>query len=862
MNRRLSMNPVRFPFLALAVAGMLAAAAHAQEAPAKPPAKIDFSRDVQPILSDNCFFCHGPDSAKRKGHLRLDLLDPKQGPFVDHDGDVPIVPGHPEKSDLVTRILSDDADEKMPPPKSNRHITPRQIEVLKKWVEQGAPWGKLWSLVPPKRAELPAVKDAGWCRNAIDRFVLAKLEEEGMSPSPEAEKTTLLRRVTLDLTGLPPTPREVDDFVADSSPDAYEKVVDRLLASPRYGERMVWEWLDAARYADTNGYQGDNTRTMWPWRDWVIAAMNDNMPYDQFTIKQLAGDLLPDATLDDRVATAFCRNHMINGEGGRIAEENRVDYVMDQSETMSTVWLGLTVGCARCHDHKFDPITQKDYYSLFAFFNNTPVNGGNGSGQAEPVADLASPEQKEQLKSADADIKAKSDKLWAMEKEIFTFPEGKKIADSPQAKGLSGSVLSSLSQPPEKRYQPTFRQIVPELKGSQPEYAKAAGEFFAAMDARDKLKTQVARVMVMQEMPKPREAFILTKGAYDKHTTPVTADTPAALPPLPEGVKKDRLALARWLVSPENPLTARVTVNRYWLQFFGIGLVKTPGDFGAQGQKPVNFDLLDWLAREFQDGSDDSAQTPDSPRHRPWDVKAIHRLIVTSSAYRQSSRMTAASFERDPENRLLSRGSRFRLPAYMLRDQALAASGLLVEKVGGPPVKPYQPPGIWEEATFGIIKYQQDHGDALYRRSVYTFWRRIVGPTEFFDTASRQTCTVNVSRTNTPLHALTTLNDTTFVEAARALAQLVMTQASTDDDRFDLAYRRVLCRKPTSSEREVLHSALERLKGEYAGDVSAALKLLSVGESKRDEKLDPAEHAAYTALCLEILNLDEAMTKE
>jgi len=861
MNRLQAEKSVRLSMLALSAVVTLLAVARAEEAPGKRAAKIDFSRDVQPILSDNCFFCHGPDSAKRKGHLRLDLLDPKEGPFVDHDGDVPIVPGHPEKSNLVERILSDDADEKMPPPKSNRHITPRQIEVLKQWVEQGAPWGKLWSLVPPKRAELPAVKDAGWCRNAIDRFVLARLEQERMRPSPEAEKTTLIRRVTLDLTGLPPTPQEVDDFVADTSSDAYEKVVDRLLASPRYGERMVWEWLDAARYADTNGYQGDNTRTMWPWRDWVIKSMNDNMPYDQFTIKQLAGDLLPDATLDDRVATAFCRNHMINGEGGRIAEENRVDYVMDQSETMSTVWLGLTVGCARCHDHKFDPITQKDYYSLFAFFNNTPVNGGGGSGQTEPLADLASPEQKEQVKAADADIKEKSDKLFAMEKEIFTFPAGKKVADSPQAKGLSGSVLSSLSQKPEKRYQPTFRKIIPELKGSQPEYAKAAKEFFAAMDARDKLKAVVARVMVMQEMPKPRATFILTKGAYDKPTTPVTADTPAALPPLPDGVKKDRLALARWLVSPENPLTARVTVNRYWQQFFGIGLVKTTGDFGAQGEKPANFDLLDWLAREFQDGSDADAST-DSPKHGPWDVKAIHRLIVTSSAYRQSSRMTPASFERDPENRLLARASRFRLPAFMLRDQALAASGLLVEKVGGPPVKPYQPPGIWEEATFGIIKYQQDHGDALYRRSLYTFWRRIVGPTEFFDTASRQTCTVKPSRTNTPLHALTTLNDPTFVESARALAQLVMTQASTDDERFNLAYRRVLCRKPTSREREVLRSALDRLKAEYAADVPAALKLLSVGESQRDGKLDPAEHAAYTALCLEVLNLDEAMTKE
>jgi mono/diheme cytochrome c family protein len=812
-------------------------------------AQIDFARDIQPILADNCYACHGPDAGKRKSHLRFDLLDPKEGPFAEREGGIPIVPGHTEKSELIRRILADDPDDKMPPAKANRRLTQQQIELLKRWVEQGAKWGKHWSLVPPRRSPLPEVKDAQWARNPIDRFILARLEREGLKHSPEARKQTLIRRVTLDLTGLPPTPAEFDAFLADSSPDAYEKVVDRLLASPRYGERMVWEWLDTARYADTNGYQGDNTRTMWPWRDWAIKAMNDNMPFDQFTAKQIAGDLLPDATLEDKIATAFLRNHMINGEGGRIAEENRVDYVMDQSETVSTAWLGLTVGCARCHDHKFDPITQKDYYSLFAFFNNTPVDGGNGSGQAKPVVDFTTPEQKQKLQELNADLKKRADEVAEIEKTVFPRAENQTAAQSPKAAGVSGNIAEALKLPPEKRYFSTFGEIVQKYKESEPKYVEAMQRLIKAIEARDQFNNGIPRVMVMEEMPKPRDAFILVKGAYDKHADKVTAGTPSSLPLLPAEAKKDRLALANWLVSPEHPLMARVTVNRYWQQFFGTGIVKTAEDFGVQGERPIHPELLDWLATEFIESR--------------WNVKAMHRLIVTSAAYRQSSQVTPDLAERDPENRLLARASRMRLPAYMLRDQALAISGLLVEKMGGSPVKPYQPPGIWEEATFGQIKYQQDHGQSLYRRSVYTFWRRIVGPTEFFDTASRQTCTVRPSRTNTPLHALTTLNDTTYVEAARVLAQRVMTQADgSAEARVEMAYRLVLARRPTNKEMPLLLSAIDRLKGQYAADKPAALKLLSVGESQRDEKLDPVEHAAYTGLCLAILNLDEALTKE
>jgi hypothetical protein len=747
------------------------------------------------------------------------------------------------------------------------------VELLTRWVEQGAKWGIHWSFIPPVRPEMPAVKQKDWPRNPIDTLVLGHLEKMSIHPSPQATREELIRRVTLDLTGLPPTLEEVDAFLADHSKDAYEKVVDRLLASPKYGERMSWEWLDAARYADTNGYQGDSTRTMWPWRDWVVKAMNDNMPFDQFTIEQLAGDLLPNATVEQKIATAFNRNHMINGEGGRIPDENRVDYVMDQSETMSTVWLGLTVGCARCHDHKFDPITQREYYQLYAFFNNTPVTGGGGSGQTAPVVDFTTPEQKAKVSELADKVREAAAPIAEFEKTLFPR-EAKQTPDqSAAAKSLSGNLVNELKRSPEKRGVDGLREMVNFYKASQPKYAEALAKLKKAIEARDQLNTSLPRVMVMQEMPKPRQAFILTKGAYDKPTEKVTAGTPAILPPLgataqisgsdapgsaeanvkhpatQKSTPPNRLDLARWLVSPAHPLTARVTVNRYWQQFFGVGLVKTVEDFGIQGEKPQYQDVLDFLATEFM--------------RTGWNVKAIHRLIVTSATYRQSSKVTADTFERDPENRLLARGARFRLPSFALRDQALAASGLLVEKVGGAPVKPYQPPGIWEEATFGKIGYQQDHGDALYRRSLYIFWRRIVGPTMFFDTAARQTCTVRETRTNTPLQSLTLLNDVTYNEAARVLAQRVIeTGGSTAPARIDRAFRLLLARHPTEKEMSVLLASLDRLYKQYAADPAAATKLLAIGEYKRDEKIEPVDHAAYTALCTILLNLDETITRE
>jgi mono/diheme cytochrome c family protein len=818
-------------------------------------AKVEFAREVLPILSENCFQCHGPDAGARKGKLRLDTRD---GALRTEDP--VIVPGQTDKSELIRRVIST-AKDMMPPPQSKKKLTPQQIATLQRWIDQGAAWGKHWAFEKPQRPPLPAVRNQAWVRNGIDAFVLARLEKEGLSPSPEASKETLIRRVTLDLTGLPPTPEEVDAFLKDDSATAYEKVVDRLLASPRYGERMVWEWLDAARYADSNGYQGDAERTMWPWRDWAIQAFNDNMPFDQFTVWQLAGDLLPNPTIEQKMATAFLRNHMINGEGGRIAEENRVEYVMDMTETAATVWLGLTMTCCRCHDHKFDPVLQKEYYSLFAFFNQTPVSGGGGDPQTKPVIEQMTPKDQAELAGVQQQVAEAGKQLDMLEESLFPRDRGKSADESPMAKDLPKEIKDALKQPAGKRSKGQLGQLEKHFSSKDAVYLDKVKALNKLVNARDDINRRMVRVMVMEDMPKPRDTFILDKGLYNKPKAKVTAGVPATLAPLPADARMNRLTLAKWIVAADNPLTARVIVNRYWQQFFGVGLVKTIEDFGVQGERPPNPDLLDWLATEFMTPASGAAS---GGRKSPgdWDLKNLCRLIVTSAAYRQSSRVTPALVERDPQNRLLARGPRGRMPSWMIRDQALAASGLLVSTIGGPPVRPYQPAGVWEEATFGGKQYKQDHGEALYRRSVYTFWRRIVGPTLFFDSAARQTCTVKQTRTNTPLHALTTLNDVTFIEAARALAERVLTAEESDDQRIERAFRLVLARKPKAEELDVLRGGLKRLRGQYSANPAAAKKLLAVGESKRNEKLDVTAHAAFTGLCNLIMNLDEALTKE
>ena len=804
--------------------------------------KVDFARDVLPILSNHCFQCHGPDEKARKAELRLDTKEDalrKQGAVI--------VPGKSGESEVIRRIEAAEAHELMPPKKANKPLKPEQVATLKRWIDAGAPWGTHWSFVKPVRPQVPVSREpkaSAWGKNPIDAFVLARLEKEGLKPSEEADKARLIRRVTLDLTGLPPTPDEVDAFLKDGTPTAYEKVVDRLLASPRYGERMAWDWLDAARYADTNGYQGDNERTMWPWRDWVVKVYNDDLPFDQFTVWQLAGDLLPDPTREQRLATAFNRNHMINGEGGRIAEENRVEYVFDQTETTGTVWLGLTVGCARCHDHKFDPILQTDYYGLFAYFNQSPVTGAGGSGQTAPVMDFGTPAQERARKDAQAAYDALVKKLQPVEKRLRDAA-ATKDKDGNYASTLPALIESALRKGPNDRADQNYDELAKFFKDKEPEYVKLLPVVRKANRARDAANAALPKVMVMADQPTPRDTFVLTRGDYGKKEGKVAPHTPSFLNPGTAAPLQNRLALAKWIASKDNPLTARVAVNRLWQTFFGAGLVKTSEDFGVQGQRPSHPELLDWLACEF-------AET--------WSTKHVVRLIVTSATYRQSAKVTPALVERDPDNRLLARGPRHRLPSWMIRDQALAASGLLAPAVGGPPVKTYQPPGIWEEATFGNKRYVPDTGDALYRRSLYVFWRRIVGPTMFFDSANRQTCSVKSVITNTPLHALVTLNDTTYVEAARVLAQRALEEYDSDAERLSFAFRRVVARTPTEGEAKVLLGALGKQRKAFA-DAAAAGALLKVGASPRNEKLDATEHAALTAVCLMVLNTDEALNK-
>lgn len=792
--------------------------------------RVRFARDVLPILSDNCFQCHGPDEKARKAGLRLDL---REGALSKaKSGESAIVEGASQNSELMRRLTTTDPESVMPPPKTNRKLSATQIETLRLWIDQGATWGKHWSLEPPVRPKVPTNHAIG--TNALDAFLHERLAEEGLRPAAEAPPATLIRRTTLDLNGFPPSPEETQAYLADSHPNRHERLLDRLLASPRFGERMAWDWLEAARYADSNGYQGDNERTMWPWRDWVVDALNANLPFDEFTRYQIAGDLLPGATPEQKLATGFLRNHMINGEGGRIPEENRIDYLFDQTETVGTVWLGATFNCTRCHDHKYDPFTQKDYFSLLAFFNQTAVDGSGGNAQTPPTLAVPSAMQTKRLAEATERLEAA---IAAAE------------ASSPRsAKDLPKEILDLQKTASRKRDATALGKLVAFWKDKDETYAGLLLGQKQAQEERNAVEQSIPRVMVMEDLAKQRSTYILSRGSYLSPGKDVSMSAPASFLGTDQANFRNRFDLANWLVSPDHPLTARVTVNRYWQAFFGVGLVKTSEDFGVQGERPFHPELLDWLAREFVDSG--------------WDAKRLIRLMLSSASYRQSSKVSAQLFERDPENRLLARGPRHRLPSWMIRDAALAVSGLLVEQGGGPSVKPYQPPGVWEEATFGGKRYQQDHGAALYRRSLYVFWRRIIGPTMFFDVASRQTCTVKTPRTNVPLHALLTMNDLTYVEAARVLAEQLMRDAGTEKERLVLASQKVLGRAPTSQEEVIFLRGLQRHRERFAGDTDEARKLLAVGEWPFHEKLDAVELAAWTMLCNTLLNLDEALSKE
>jgi hypothetical protein len=799
-------------------------------------APVSYGRDIRPLLSENCFYCHGQDPNQRKADVRLDTRAGQRAEGL-------IVPGKPDESELITRIFSTKAGEQMPPPKSNRKLTAEQKELLKRWIAEGATFEDHWAYLPPTRPAVP--KDAS--PNPIDAFIRSKLPAAKLTPAVPADRVTLLRRLTLDLIGLPPTPAEVEAFVKDTAPGATERVIDRLLASPHYGERMALPWLDAARYADSNGFQQDGDTFQWVWRDWVVKALNANMPFDRFTVEQLAGDLLPNATLEQKIASAFNRNHLVNGEGGAIPEEQRFNILFDRVDVTATNWLGLTLACAQCHDHKYDPLTQRDYYSLLAAFNHVSESGTAGRQSSKirvsaPFIEAPTPEQQAQAASLDkiaaalATALAEKRKLWeARVRADARFPDAGIRADlqatDPKTKDERAARV--------KKY--FDEKVEPALVGLVKSAEQAAKEFRS---------DDWPRVMIMAD-DKPRESHILDRGEYLKKKDKVTFATPAFLPPLPASAPKNRLGLAQWLIAPNHPLTARVAVNRAWQTFFGTGLVKTSEDFGVQSEVPVHQELLDWLAVEFRESG--------------WDVKKLHRLIVTSATYQQSSRLTPELLAKDPENRLYARFPRVRLPALLLRDVALAASGLLNAKLGGKPVYPYQPDGIWE--TLAITKerdftYPKSGGTDLHRRSLYTFWRRTVGPANMFDASTRQVCKVKPSVTNTPLHALTTLNDVTWAEASRELASRVLRAEKTTEARLTLAFRLVLTRTPTAQELRVLTRVLSEQQELFAKDAQAAEKVRAAGEAPKDERFPAAEHAAWAAVSLALVNLDEALTRE
>ncbi|MFK7775961.1 MAG: PSD1 and planctomycete cytochrome C domain-containing protein [Saprospiraceae bacterium] len=735
------------------------------------PDKIDFNFHVKPILSDRCFTCHGPDENARKEGLRFDT---KKGAFAalgknkDHYA---IIPNDAENSTLVQRIFTEDPEEIMPTPESNLTLSNYEKKILKKWIEQGAEWKEHWSFLPIKDAEVPAVSE-GNINNPIDNFVLAKLNAQNLKSMGMATKAQLIRRVTFDLTGLPPTLEEIDNFEKDDSPDAYEKVVDRLLQTDAYAEMMTTNWLDIARYADSHGYQDDLERIMFPWRDWVIHAFKKNMPYDQFVTWQLAGDLLPNPTREQIIATAFNRNHKITQEGGVIPEEYRVEYVSDRTQTFGTAFLGLTFECAKCHDHKYDAIQQKDYFSLFSFFNNVPEEG-----LIEPYGAIPKPYIKITQKEME---------------ETLTF-------------------INNLD---------TLKEIP---------------------------------LMVMEEMPKKRQAYILNRGAYDKPTTPVDSEMPSSILAFDDKFAKDRLGLSNWLFSKKNPLTARVTVNRLWQQCFGKGIVATPDDFGNQGSLPTHPELLDWLATQLMDNS--------------WDLKASLKTMVMSATYQQSSKVTEELLEIDPENDLLARASRQRLSAEMIRDHALATSGLLDKTIGGPSVKPYQPDGLWAETIGGgggsLAKYIQDKGSKIYRRSIYTFWKRTVPPPSMmtFDASTRDVCAVKRSTTSTPLQALVMLNDPQIVEASRVLAYQSIDQEKELEKRIGMMFRLATSREITEDELNKLLQFFNEEKTKFEKSPKDAKALLQIGEYPQRDLLEVPEMAAYTIIANVIFNLDETITK-
>jgi hypothetical protein len=773
-------------------------------------AEVAFARDIRPLLEARCWKCHG--DTKHESGLSLHR---REAALAGGDSGKEFEPGKSAESRLIRYVSGFDSDTVMPPDGEGERLSAEQVGLLRAWIDQGAKWpaeadaiasaaSAHWAYKKPERPALPKVKNSAWPRNEIDLFVLARLEKEILAPQPEVDRARLIRRVSLDLIGLPPTIEEVDAFLADKSPDAYEKVVDRLLSSRHYGERWARPWLDLARYADTNGYEKDSRRVMWPYRDWVINALNKNMPFDEFTIEQLAGDLLPNATLEQKIATGFHRNTMINAEGGVDPEEYRVAAVIDRVNTTATVWLGTTLGCCQCHSHKYDPFKQKEYYQFMAFFNNT---ADIGPGE-DPKLELP------QAAGQGAPEKAKN-----------------------TAEQSSAGSFTSRCAPEAKQEQTDDKNATSKddaEKPKKPEKAKKKSE-------PPKLTT-----LVMQELPKPRVQHLFVGGSFLNPGEVVSPGVPAVLNPFPGDQPPNRLGLAKWLVDPANPLSARVAVNRIWAQYFGSGIVLTIEDFGTKGERPTHPELLDWLATEFI--------------RRHWDLKAMHRLIVTSATYRQSSRATPELLERDPQNRLLARGPRVRLEAELVRDQALAASGLLTGKIGGPSVMPPQPDGIWSSPYSGD-RWATASGEGRYRRGLYTFWKRTAPYPSFmsFDAPSREFCVVRRPRTNTPLQALALLNDPVYIEAAQALARRMAADSPSADPHVRLAhgFRLCLARAPEPTESERLVSLYNRELERFRADEQSA-KSMAGAVSTAD---DVAERAAWTVVANVLLNLDETLNK-
>jgi hypothetical protein len=1028
--------------------------------------KIRFDRDIKPILSDRCFHCHGPDQEHREADLRLDL---KEAAFADRDGNFALIPGSLENSAIWERISSHDEFVKMPPLESNKKLTTKEIDLFKRWIEQGAEWSDHWSFVTPVKPEPPKVTTDVPVKNPIDQFIGQKLLENGLSLSPEADRRTLIRRLSFDLTGLPPTPEEVQAFVDDQAPNAYERVVDRFFSSPHYGERMAVMWLDAARYGDTSVFHADGPRDMWAWRDRVVQAYNENMPFDQFSILQLAGDLVPEASISEKVLAGFNRNNGTTDEGGAIAEEYRVEYVVDRVKTTSTVWLGMSMECAQCHDHKYDPISHEDYYRFYAFFN-VSADGGmqTRKGNATPTLAIPDPEKQEQLPKTEKQLASVKEKLvnrrtvaqssydeWLdmKEKEVAENPsgstpvgitvhlpfdegDGSKVgnvanADKPGSiqgkfewvegrsgkalkldgssyvdlgdqgrfdrtdaasyggwvkipKNGSGALIARMddgdsyrgfdclitggkiaphiihswptnaikvnskkaleadkwqhvmvtydgsskaagvkiyvngenwewtveqdrlsktiiteksllvgSRHPSSRLKGEVDDVrfypralseteVKQLSGADPilpilqlasdkrseeqqktlfdYYLNNADEEFQTLTAeQNKLQQQIidlkkplTTVMIMSDQPKPRETFVLMRGQYNSPSDQkVEPGTPSALPAMPDDFPANRLGMAKWLFAPEHPLTSRVAVNRYWQMLFGKGLVSTPQDFGAQGEYPTHPELLDWLAVDF--------------RENGWDIQRFLKQIVMSHTYRQTSRVTPELLEQDPENVLLARSPRFRLQSEFIRDNALAISGMLNEKMGGPGVKPYQPPGLWAEVGLsGRPIFKPDQGEKLYRRSLYTYWKRSAPPPnmQIFDAPTREKCTINRPRTNTPLQALVMLNDVQFVEASRQMAARMMSEGGVlPVERLEQGFLLTVARPPSATEQSVLTQLYQQSLQHYRENTEAATKLLSLGESKIPAGLDPVEHAAWTIVASTLLNMDEALTR-